>query len=357
LRFISRPNIGRPKHFGSGFSLIGASRNSSGSTVLEFENGFFVESGCLQCPETPCSQYETGSFANVVDYPATSQTTTQVCPYDAIDDTLADVPTISSDLCVGCMLCVSRCPANAIAVGNIDTHVLIHESGAKHIAGSGADQLVEHKTTVDAVQTQTSILNKLKGLSDLSSSVSEIAKKIKEINVSVQASNVPAQTAGILVRNSLRELGYEASLGRPGDTNSRLDIVYSKQAVIGISQIELGLDHLDAARRLLSESATAISRHNKNISQLCPTLFCLNLPNQRSDYYELVIDAIRVLGISIRTIPIGSLVARVGLPTNRGTDIHNYFDVLNDSAGFIENLLPGTGLRASSLPGVLVPGK
>lgn len=78
-------------------------------------NGVIDLGSCINCPDTPCVFFSDAEIASPLlsDFPFDHSR--DVCPFDALTvDATQSIPVINAANCVGCGLCVSRCPANAL---------------------------------------------------------------------------------------------------------------------------------------------------------------------------------------------------------------------------------------------------
>lgn len=99
---------------------------------------------------------------------------------------------------------------------------------------------------------------------------------------------------------------------RRGDTNIRMDMVLGPPGVDrGTSEVELGAGVLDAPRNILDNMAVLIARYDIDKDQIVPLIVTLSLPNQRSEYWQVIQDIRKVLEVKINSITIGALIVLV----------------------------------------------
>lgn len=114
----------------------------------------------------------------------------------------------------------------------------------------------------------------------------------------------------LLVRNLLNEVGLNARTRRRGDTNMRIDAVgFSRQQRPFVAEIETGVGVLESPRALLEDVAVLHSRYGYAVDGIDPVSIILAFPNVRSEYYQVIRDIEKVLGLRCRTITVGALVA------------------------------------------------
>ena len=88
----------------------------------------------------------------------------------------------------------------------------------------------------------------------------------------------------------------------------RLDGFYQNENGYGVLEVEAGSDALDMSRAILDDIAVLNSRHGVAKEDNKPLAVCLNLPNKRTDYWQVVKDIKSVTGIEIQTLTIGALL-------------------------------------------------
>ena len=113
----------------------------------------------------------------------------------------------------------------------------------------------------------------------------------------------------MIVRNLLVALGCRCSMRRVGDVYTRMDAVYSSFASsFGAVEIEFGKDTLDAVRGILEDIAVLNTRYGISKEDNNAIVVCLQLPNARQGYWQVVRDIKIVEGIEIGTITVGALM-------------------------------------------------
>lgn len=90
----------------------------------------------------------------------------------------------------------------------------------------------------------------------------------------------------------------------------RIDAVgFTRKGRPFVAEIETGAGALESPRALLEDVAVLHSRYGYAVSEIDPVSILLSFPNTRSDYYQVIRDIEKVLGLRCRTITIGALVA------------------------------------------------
>ena len=88
-----------------------------------------------------------------------------------------------------------------------------------------------------------------------------------------------------------------------------MDAIYSSSGgSFGAVEIEFGRDTLDASRGILDDIAVLNTRYGIKKQNNRPLVICLQLPNIRQGYWQVIRDVKIVEGIKIETITIGALM-------------------------------------------------
>lgn len=260
--------------------------------AVEFSDGTAVGE-CLCCPDRPCIQYSDEETTASVILEITRDPNRDVCPFDAVTVDTSGAPVISEAACSGCGLCVTRCPVGAIAWSDTGTAVVQAATG---IITEPTEDLASH------------LLARDRGFAAKELYVPEghewhvLRKRFDD-----ESQGLRPTFLRILVRNLLRGLGVAAHAGVRGDTSDRTEITFSDGEVVGVVEIEARGDLLEGVRRVMTTVAVAHSRRGVSRANLSPAVFVLQMPNQRTDGYELVRDLSEVLDLEVAILPIAAL--------------------------------------------------
>lgn len=277
------------RHYGA--DVTDVHYESGQRTLVTLAGGRAGVGTCLGCGNAPCMEKddsELALFGALDAFPGNPSR--DVCPTGAIrwngDNSAAVV--VAND-CMGCGLCISRCPYGAISLADGQT-----------------------------ARVETTDPDKLVSMGQASGKHPEVRRsgRISRLDAPA-ASNLPASVTELvdsrttlLVRNLLNEVGLNARTRRPGDTNMRIDAVgFSRRERPFVAEIETGADVLESPRALLEDVAVLHSRYGYAVDGIDPISIILSFPNIRSEYYQVIRDIEKVLGLRCRTITIGALVA------------------------------------------------
>ncbi|MDR0482012.1 MAG: 4Fe-4S binding protein [Cellulomonadaceae bacterium] len=225
------------------------------------------------------------------------------------------------DRCIGCGICVRRCPIGAI---HLDP-----ESGVATIAPPVGNRPVA--------------VEKFRKLRDCFAS--ELPEEIPEQVESAELSwidEVLSSFTGsgaltpkeirLLVRNYLVVLDGVASLATTGDNSAWAELVAMakmEHEQVFVFEIDINASP-DACRRILAGLAISGNRYSMDLQVFTPIVVMLAQPNRRSEYYTIVADVARYLGIKIKTLPISAIV----LASRKKADLLSNLQ----SGGYVDSL-------------------
>lgn len=267
--------------------------------TVYFRNGSECHIGCLGCSNPRCMYFDDSEIEcdYIVGFP--SDKSVNACPVEAITwSNNSSTPIIDTSKCINCGICVSRCPVGALYFTNSGELTVNKELG----------ECVEQKKS-DAM-TRTIHMQQIEQL-----------LKLPRTGISLNASDHMFKTIyeklfrlrstyhNIVGRNLLIALGCKCSMRRIGDVYSRMDAVYSSPSEsFGAVEIEFGRDTLDASRGILDDIAVLNTRYGINKHENKALVVCLQLPNARQGYWQVVKDINIVEEIKIGTVTVGALM-------------------------------------------------
>ena len=253
-----------------------------------------ILAACIGCTNPACMNFSEQeiSCSRLKNFPYDKGTS--VCPVNAISwNTESGKVKIDSATCFNCGLCASRCPIGAI-----------YFNGFSFIVNEKMGE--DYKVLPPIEKNLIMQLEQIKMLSNIrkqGSLVSENKKILFEIKTKL--SSLKSQYHNTVTRNLLIGLGNKSAMRRIGDVYTRMDVIYSTvDNDFGAVEVEFGKDTLDASRGILDDIAVLNSRYGVSKNDNAPLVVCVQLPNERQGYWQVVKDIMRVEGIKIRTISI-----------------------------------------------------
>lgn len=267
--------------------------------VACFRNGDECYIGCLSCANPRCMHFSDREIECEYVNGFPSDKSINVCPVDAIAwDNEGHVPIIDAQKCINCGICASRCPVGAIYFTDQEKPA-VYSSTSMYTTKEKYDEanLSNHIYQVNQ-------LLKIPRTGVYLNANDFLLEKIYEKLFNLR--NNYHNTVG---RNLLIALGCKCSIRRIGDVYTRMDAIYSSQAgSFGAVEIEFGRDTLDASRGILDDIAVLNTRYGINKLDNKALVICLQLPNARQGYWQVVKDIAVVEGIKIGTITVGALM-------------------------------------------------
>lgn len=248
---------------------------------------------CLGCHDTPCMKLNIGDITLpevLLDFPGDPNK--GVCPTQAISWDDGKKSMSINDSCIGCGLCAARCPYGAISL-TVAGKAVVETSDPNSLTITSGKEAVE---TEHPKPQRVGQLGKVK---------SPVLYRMPQI-----ISALTDLSSSQFVRNLLIECGISCRIRRRGDTNIRMDGVLGlSNGRIGVLEIELSNAVLESPRALLEDIAVLHGRYGIEVKQIDPVSVILSLPNARSEYFQVIKDIEKVLGIRCRTLTVGCLLA------------------------------------------------
>jgi Fe-S-cluster-containing hydrogenase component 2 len=257
------------------------------------------DGACLHCKDSPCVYFHESQITTPVLLQFPFNRSNEVCPVGALSvDSSKQIPIVSDSLCIGCGLCVSRCPANAIFIDNRGSAVL-NDGDSDAFNTAEVYNEASHSLTIRELEKAP----KNGTIRHLSyRSVDNVLSRVAALKLS-------NTNQKLLARNLLICLGTEAAISSVGDTNLRIDMWWANSGILYVTEVDFDLVSLvDSPRNLLDDIAVCVSRHGVSRESICAAVINIEFPNKRSDYYHLIEDIQKVAGATIITLPVAALL-------------------------------------------------
>lgn len=268
-------------------SLVYADKGS----FVEFEDDSFSLGSCIACKTKSCISYNTPEMNTPSFLAFPHNTSNRVCPIDAIS-VLPEYgfAAIDYDTCIGCGLCIHRCPVAAIQFDmnegkcsiNIDEGILVKCSTSEQ------DSFLQEINDIDIRIDYTKI--PVEASDSYLSKIHSTAKGRSDV-------------ADIILRNYFINQGIPCNINAKGNNHMRTKFFAEDGELVlfGESNDENG-DTLSLPRRIMDDYAVLTARHGFSPDNIVSLAIINGLPNKRTDYYEVINDVKNILGFQIHTI-------------------------------------------------------
>ena len=290
----------------SGVKPVSVNCQSGSCSTIRFSNGITCSSQCMHCHDRPCLRYQKQEFDFVRSLPGFSpERDLRVCATDAIAwDDKTNQPRIDAGKCIHCGCCAIRCPTRAIYFNEGRFSVSSQSSASQSVfhvvpknkIGFGYDSA--EKAFTNASYSGCLIAESDELINDIYRKLSTLVK-------------LDTRIPNLLTRNLLMTLGIHAASSRCGDVYSRTDILFAVPGKFGICEVEFNDTMIDTPRDIIEDIAIYISRYGIEKNKILPLVIGLQYPNNRSEFWEVLTDIQKVLGISTRSLSVGALMLMV----------------------------------------------
>ena len=294
------------------------SPRSKHNVKLNLASGTEASGVCLECHDTPCVQFNKAQVdINGVLNEFAKDKSLDICPVKAIRRLpKQNVPAINSDQCIGCGICISRCPYGAISFTK-EKKAFIN---LKDVDGITSRHMTESRNHEDF--PKIGLLGNTKNV--FLSDFPKLVKNLDEIN------------RIRLLRNFLLLLDTKIITPRRGDVNLRMSgLIEFPSGKIGVVEMAHEESSLEAPRYLLEHIAILHSRYDIPKERMVPISILVRMPNKRSEYYNVVEDIQHALDIECMSITCGVVI----MLSWRFGNVNDFVSVLHPTATKGENLL------------------
>lgn len=265
-------------------------------SMASFSDGSLSSIGCMGCALPKCIFFSDDEIHCDAVPGFSADNNNSVCPTNAISwnyDT--DTPLIDETKCIKCGVCLNRCPVGAIYYNNgIKINSTLSE---------------KQKTVPYTIENARACTEQIENISVEKAGIPILESDDLMFEIYQELLKADYKVHNYIARNLLISLGCKCSIRRIGDVYTRMDAFYSaKDSSIGAVEVEFGHDTLDAARGILDDIAVSNTRYSIPREENLPFVVCLQLPNIRQGYWQVVKDVKNVEDIIINTVTIGSLM-------------------------------------------------
>lgn len=187
----------------------------------------------------------------------------------------------------------------------------------------------------------------------------KLPEKMDKLRKSISVVKLTPNGENELIELLFSGLGGDVYFPRKGDNSERFDatITFPKYKVV--TEIEIpSTEILDAPRNLLDDYAVVHCRKGEDVNNIIPLVVCWDLPNRRTDYWNVVTDIYNILGIKIKTISILALALYYWTDTPLDLCSDEFFLNYNNSTMYdAEKVLQKYKMSIEDFPGYFSPFK
>jgi ferredoxin len=282
--------------------------------MVSDDRGTSFGSGCLGCPDEPCIRLAADELARSARIDSPYSPEPSVCPTDAIARHADGLARIEPGRCIGCGLCVVRCPVGAIWIDESTTTARVEPPTAS------AYEQVELPLTefVDRREEVSDVLTLELPPFDYRAVIAQVEKAAPTIE-----SADGQRVLRLLARNTFLLSSAAARLKIVEDNNAACELIVDGSGPLLVVEVEPSGDVLDAMRRALAGCAIVISRYGVDRQGVRAALVVKRLPNERVDYYRVVGDVASRLGVETYTVPLAVILLAIRAG---GVDLANRLD-------------------------------
>lgn len=206
---------------------------------------------------------------------------------------------------------------------------------------------------VEAEKNQTSDIEKLI-INDLN-----LKDKMNQLINSIQIVKLCPNGENELIRILFEGLGEKVYFPRKGDNSERFDAIVDFNDYKSVVEIEIpSTEILDAPRNLLDDYAVQKQRKKEKDKPIVPLVICWDLPNKRTDYWNVIKDINSILKIKIKTISILALALHYWTETPLDLESDDYYlEYSKCHMNSESEIFQKTNISIEDYPGYFTPYK
>ena len=185
-----------------------------------------------------------------------------------------------------------------------------------------------------------------------------IKEKMDKLKMSIKDIKLTPNGENELISTLFKRLGAKVYFPRKGDNSERFDAIIEFKNYKAVAEIEIpSTEILDAPRNLLDDYAVQKNRIDNNEKIIIPLVICWDLPNKRTDYWNVITDINTILGLKIKTISILALALHYWTGTPLDLQDDDYFLEYNNCTINKEEMFEKAGISIEDYPGYFTPYK
>lgn len=299
---------------------------------IKFADESVVTASCIGCEDRPCHHYSEEELNQSPLEGLPSDTLQRVCPTNVIQPIgEGGLPSIQSNGCIMCGVCVARCPVGAIFIDPGKGAIVQTDTNERFVGASKAqDNEIESTRLAFRAVERSGIM-----VQETDSLMETIARRNQEALLTI------TRYPDVLARNLLRALGAIAATRRVGVTSIRMDIL---QRTIdghpGIVEVEFGNEAvLDAPRDILDDIAVMVVRHGWVRGKFDTAIVTDVLPNRRSEYWLIIADIRKVTKVKVLTMSILTLMLGVWRRQKLTANICELFYADDQTKSYLDDVM------------------
>lgn len=282
-----------------GVTPISVVISNQGRNSIQTDDGVLHDGICINCIEKPCYTYSDAEIDTDILEGLPYNNDRRVCPSEAISITRGKGIDINGELCIGCGICMHRCPTAGISMD---------DAGIVATVNYGENNIFEMIDRPDETRQRASYLlcDALPKEHSITKITNEFAQSFTDRFIALSKRNRTLEL--ILLRNFLLQIGVSSKASAIGNNDARADLIgLHGEYFLPIESELQGTDILGLPRRILENIAFLHTRHGIDTSKIQAIASFLFFPRKRSDMYEVIGDIKKITGFEIKILPLYTL--------------------------------------------------
>ena len=186
-----------------------------------------------------------------------------------------------------------------------------------------------------------------------------LQEKIKNIINASSVNTITDEEKKRIITSLFLKMGGKVYFPRKGDNSERFDALIEFESYKAVAEIEIpSIAILDAPRNLLDDYAVLKARREEDKSEIVPLVICWDLPNKRTDYWNVISDINNILNLKIKTISVPALAILYWTNSSLNLKDDTFFlNYGNTEMEYISNNKKEKSIDIYDFPGFFYPGK